>query len=256
MSMSKLLPLASAVSLGIGGVLGIGLERSRKRGNSDSEAGESLGMKYYLPLPTVYAKTTALTTLSPSLPGQTGVAPGNRVSEIMKHGFPSLDNVRAFDDFVLAYDKRNRTAHWVFEHLTQDHVKRVEGISRDETTFNEDESVHHYFRGTNQDYKKSGYDRGHLAAAGNHRWSQKAMDQTFTLSNIAPQVMLKGGNYRPGATFHLYLNLIDVVCDIMSKIRNPTESVIIHDHEPHHAVTAHVYQTMATTGYNYFVSTL
>ncbi len=189
--MSKLLPLASVVSLGVGGVLGISFERSRKHVESDSETQSSQGLKYYLPLPVVHCSSTALTSLPPSIPVQAGVKPGNRVSEIMKHGFPSLDNVRAFDDFVLAYDKRNRTAHWVFEHLTQEHVKRVEGINRDDTSFNEDDSVHQYFRGTNADYKKSGYDRGHLAAAGNHRWSQKAMDQTFTLSNIAPQVIIK-----------------------------------------------------------------
>uniref|UniRef100_G3UKE6 Endonuclease n=1 Tax=Loxodonta africana TaxID=9785 RepID=G3UKE6_LOXAF len=35
----------------------------------------------------------------------------------------------------------------------------------------------------------SGFDRGHLAAAANHRWSQKAMDDTFYLSNVAPQVV-------------------------------------------------------------------
>jgi len=40
----------------------------------------------------------------------------------------------------------------------------------------------------NSDYKASGYDRGHMAAAGNHRRSQTAIEQTFTLSNMAPQV--------------------------------------------------------------------
>jgi DNA/RNA endonuclease G (NUC1) len=44
------------------------------------------------------------------------------------------------------------------------------------------------FRSQNSDYLKSGYDRGHLAAAGNHRSSQKLVDQTFYLSNMAPQV--------------------------------------------------------------------
>ncbi|VDQ15142.1 unnamed protein product [Trichobilharzia regenti] len=43
------------------------------------------------------------------------------------------------------------------------------------------------FRSTNDDYLHSGYDRGHLAAAGNHRLSHTAMSQTFILSNIAPQ---------------------------------------------------------------------
>lgn len=38
------------------------------------------------------------------------------------------------------------------------------------------------------DYRGSGYDRGHLAAAGNHQLNQEICDQTFLLSNISPQV--------------------------------------------------------------------
>lgn len=34
----------------------------------------------------------------------------------------------------------------------------------------------------------SGFDRGHLAAAGNHKQSQDTCDETFYLSNMAPQV--------------------------------------------------------------------
>ena len=71
---------------------------------------------------------------------------GNRVSEIMKHGFPSLDNIRTYDDYVLAYDKRNRTAQWVFEHLTPRQMHRADGIDRDKSRFQEDPSVHQYFR--------------------------------------------------------------------------------------------------------------
>lgn len=43
-------------------------------------------------------------------------------------------------------------------------------------------------RSENTDYKGSGYDRGHLAAAGNHKVEQKHMEQTFFLSNMAPQI--------------------------------------------------------------------
>lgn len=43
-------------------------------------------------------------------------------------------------------------------------------------------------RSENTDYKGSGYDRGHLAAAGNHKVEQKHVEQTFFLSNMAPQV--------------------------------------------------------------------
>lgn len=40
----------------------------------------------------------------------------------------------------------------------------------------------------NSDYKGSGFDRGHLAAAGNHKYDQKHIEETFYLTNMAPQV--------------------------------------------------------------------
>lgn len=49
-------------------------------------------------------------------------------------------------------------------------------------------ALHIIYRADNSDYKHSGYDRGHLAAAGNHKADQKHLEQTFYLSNMAPQV--------------------------------------------------------------------
>uniref|UniRef100_A0A1I7VHG7 Endonuclease n=1 Tax=Loa loa TaxID=7209 RepID=A0A1I7VHG7_LOALO len=86
----------------------------------------------------------------------------SRASQIMRYGYPGFDNLRTFEDYVLSYDRRNRIAHWVVEHL-----------SAEKLVYNS---------------SNSGYDRGHLAAAGNHRQSQNAIDQTFLLSNMAPQV--------------------------------------------------------------------
>lgn len=48
--------------------------------------------------------------------------------------------------------------------------------------------VSSFLRSENSDYKRSGYDRGHLAAAGNHKGNQKHCEETFYLSNMAPQV--------------------------------------------------------------------
>ncbi|XP_017881641.1 endonuclease G, mitochondrial [Ceratina calcarata] len=111
-----------------------------------------------------------------------------RVSEIMKYGFPGLDHVRSYEDFVLSYDRRNRVAHWVFEHLNKDRLQFNKEVSRSKCEFKPDTSIHPFFRADNSDYKGSGYDRGHLAAAGNHKYEQTHMEQTFFLTNMAPQV--------------------------------------------------------------------
>ena len=38
-----------------------------------------------------------------------------------------------------------------------------------------------------RNYKKSGYDRGHLCPAGDRRFTKEAHDETFLTSNISPQ---------------------------------------------------------------------
>lgn len=110
-----------------------------------------------------------------------------RVGTIMRHGYPSFDSLRTFDNFVLSYDRRLRAAGWVFEHLTPESVTYNPEINRQKCDFFEDKAIHPFFRAKNDDFKGSGYDRGHLAAAGNHRLSQAHCAQTFILSNISPQ---------------------------------------------------------------------
>lgn len=111
-----------------------------------------------------------------------------RIAQIMRFGFPSLSNIRSLDDYVLSYDTRTRVPHWVFEHLTACSVTKNPEVDRAKCDFHEDGSIHEYFRSTNKDYKHSGYDRGHMAAAGNHRLTQGHCQQTFLLTNMAPQV--------------------------------------------------------------------
>lgn len=44
------------------------------------------------------------------------------------------------------------------------------------------------FRAKLKDYFRSGYDRGHQVPAADAKWSQEAMNATFALSNMCPQV--------------------------------------------------------------------
>lgn len=52
----------------------------------------------------------------------------------------------------------------------------------------EDTSIPEKFRAKLKDYFRSGYDRGHQVPAADCKWSQEAMDATFALSNMCPQV--------------------------------------------------------------------
>lgn len=156
--------------LAVGAGLGAALARREPRERGD----EAEGLLARLPvLPAVAAA---------SLPAP----PGSGRTELSKYGLPGLAQLRSRESYVLCYDPRSRSALWVIEQLNRD---TLSGASdRAACDFQEDDSVHEYHRATNADYRGSGFDRGHLAAAANHRWSQKAMKDTFYLSNIAPQV--------------------------------------------------------------------
>ena len=172
---NNILPIISACSVGIGAYLGAKYERMNARPSTDST---------YFPLFDVQAASVVPYDNKASV----GSVGSSNTSQIMKYGFPSLENVRIFDDFVLSYDRRNRNAHWVFEHLSPDKLPSKRVANRDKSKFFEDDKIHKKFRSLLKDYKGSGFDRGHLAPAGNHRHSQQSMDQTFVMSNISPQV--------------------------------------------------------------------
>ncbi|XP_059520407.1 nuclease EXOG, mitochondrial isoform X3 [Myotis daubentonii] len=53
--------------------------------------------------------------------------------------------------------------------------------------FKPDPNIPPAFSALNKDYVGSGWSRGHMAPAGNNKFSSKAMAETFYLSNIVPQ---------------------------------------------------------------------
>jgi len=59
---------------------------------------------------------------------------------------------------------------------------------RKHSYFAEDAALPPMFRAKLADYARSGYDRGHQVPAADAKWSQQAMDDTFSLSNMCPQV--------------------------------------------------------------------
>ncbi len=85
--------------------------------------------------------------------------------------------------YIVSYNPETKIPNWVAWHLTKDHT---DGYVERKKTFHEDEDVPEP-RAENSDYKKSGYSRGHLCPAGDNKWDEEAMDESFLLTNICPQ---------------------------------------------------------------------
>ena len=86
--------------------------------------------------------------------------------------------------YTVSYNRDLKIANWVAWELTAD--KLVERVERDDRFLPDpdlpaDEAV------TTDDYRGSGYDRGHLCPAGDNRWNRKAMEESFYMTNICPQ---------------------------------------------------------------------
>lgn len=85
--------------------------------------------------------------------------------------------------YTLLYNELHEQAAWVAYQLTKKETIRVYERSND---FNEDPLIS-TGTATDFDYKRSGYDRGHLAPAADMGWSATAMRESFYYSNMSPQ---------------------------------------------------------------------
>ncbi|RDA84187.1 hypothetical protein CP532_0271 [Ophiocordyceps camponoti-leonardi (nom. inval.)] len=107
---------------------------------------------------------------------------------LFEYGFPGPVSDLAFRSaLVSSYDRRMRNPHWVAEHITPASLA-IRDADRRSSTFSEDDDVPSKFRALLRDYFRSGYDRGHQVPAADAKWSQYAMDDTFYLTNMCPQV--------------------------------------------------------------------
>jgi endonuclease G, mitochondrial len=107
---------------------------------------------------------------------------------LFQYGFPGpVADLRPSPSLVSSFDRRTRNPAWVAEHITRDSLHQ-RGGDRRHSQFYEDESVPEKFRAKLKDYYRSGYDRGHQVPAADAKWSQDAMDATFALTNMCPQV--------------------------------------------------------------------
>lgn len=86
--------------------------------------------------------------------------------------------------YTVSYNSDYRIANWVAYELTREEVQITKIERKNKFVIDPDVKGASAF---NEDYTGTGYDRGHLAPAGDMKWSLQAMQESFYLSNITPQ---------------------------------------------------------------------
>jgi endonuclease G len=109
--------------------------------------------------------------------------PSNQSSWAMPAILPT-ETVTQHSAYSLVYNHKHMQAKWVAYNLTYGNT--IGGAERS-SKFSIDPSISPRTAVTS-DYTKTGYDRGHLAPAGDMKFSAQAMSESFYMSNVSPQL--------------------------------------------------------------------
>lgn len=85
--------------------------------------------------------------------------------------------------YITSYNKDTKIPNWVAWNLSGSHT---DGPFKRMSNFYEDDDVPSP-RATLDDYRGSGWSRGHMCPAGDNKWNEWAMYDTFSLTNVCPQ---------------------------------------------------------------------
>ena len=86
--------------------------------------------------------------------------------------------------FTLSFNREHNNPNWVAWELT---AEEAQGELPRNNDFEPDPLLPENHQVKHADYTRSGYDRGHMVPAADMKWSLKAMNDCFYMSNICPQ---------------------------------------------------------------------
>ncbi|MFC1784967.1 DNA/RNA non-specific endonuclease [Candidatus Neomarinimicrobiota bacterium] len=100
------------------------------------------------------------------------------------------DSILYYQGYSVIYSYYHKLPLFTFHHLTIDQLtidSTRSSVKRSSSYFVET-LPNGTISATNIDYKKSGYDRGHMVPAGDFVWDKELKDETFYYTNINPQI--------------------------------------------------------------------
>lgn len=110
---------------------------------------------------------------------------------VLEKDMPS--QILEYKGFAVSYNKNLRLPNWVAYELT---ASEVEGDLPRKDKFRPDPAAAGP-QANKEDYKNSGWDRGHMAPAADMKWSMVAMEESCYFTNICPQnPQLNGGDWK------------------------------------------------------------
>ena len=143
-------------------------------------------VRWIIALVVVAALIFILTPTTNPLTTKTETATEARTDEALAlPAYSKSDIIVEHTGYTLNYCEEYEQPYWVAYVLTADEVFSSNSERAD--NFHEDPSIP-TGSATLADYKGSGYDRGHMIPAADLKWSEQAMDDSFYLSNMSPQV--------------------------------------------------------------------
>lgn len=124
---------------------------------------------------------TRISSLTPTRNGNGASIPhANLLSVATPASLPS--QIKQYEGFILSFNRDNHTPNWVAWELLD---SETDGPHSRSNKFWQDPDIEGC--PSTDDYRRSGYDRGHMSPAADNKLSARMMHDSFVMANICPQ---------------------------------------------------------------------